>query len=60
MRRRHYTIVFFSSCAPYLEQQSDIHKTLTELVSMMAATELDAAPILVPGESVTSGPGDEF
>ena len=43
-----------------VEQQSVIHKTLTNLVSMMAATELDAAPILVPGESVTSGLGDEF
>jgi DNA-binding MarR family transcriptional regulator len=42
------------------EQQSVIQNTLTKLVSMMAATELDAAPILAPGEFVTSGPGDEF
>ena len=42
------------------EQRSAIRKTLTKLVSMMAATELDAAPILVPGDSVTPGPGDTF
>ncbi len=37
-------------------RQRAIHKTLNELVSMMAADELDAAPILVPGEAVTPGP----
>ena len=42
------------------KQRSGIQETLTTLVSMMAATELDAAPILVPGESVTSGPGDKL
>lgn len=37
-------------------QQQDIHDTLNRIVSMMAAEDLDAAPILVPGESVTHGP----
>ena len=37
-------------------QQSEIHRTLTKIVTMMAADELDAAPILVPGEAVTPGP----
>jgi DNA-binding MarR family transcriptional regulator len=37
-------------------QQSEIHRTLTKIVTMMAADELDAAPILVPGHAVTSGP----
>ena len=37
-------------------QQKDIHETLGKIVSMMAAEDLDAAPILVPGESVTPGP----
>ena len=40
-----------------VDQQSEISATLTKLVSMMAATDLDAAPILMPGESVTAGPG---
>jgi DNA-binding MarR family transcriptional regulator len=37
-------------------QQEGIRKTLAKLVTMMAADELDAAPILVPGEAVTPGP----
>lgn len=37
-------------------QQKNIHETLGRIVSMMAADDLDAAPILVPGESVTPGP----
>lgn len=37
-------------------QQEGINKTLAKIVAMMAADELDAAPILVPGESVTPGP----
>lgn len=39
-----------------VRQQEQIHTTLTEIVAMMAADALDAAPILVPGESVTPGP----
>lgn len=38
------------------EQQQRIHDTLTNIVTMMAADDLDAAPILVPGEAVTPGP----
>jgi DNA-binding MarR family transcriptional regulator len=38
-------------------QQANIHRTLKKLVSMMAADDLDAAPILVPGEAVSPGPG---
>jgi len=38
------------------EQQDKIYRTLTTIVEMMAAEDLDAAPILVPGESVTPGP----
>jgi DNA-binding MarR family transcriptional regulator len=38
------------------EQQQRINNTLTNIVTMMAADELDAAPILVPGEAVTPGP----
>jgi len=37
-------------------QQEAIHRTLSKIVTMMAADELDAAPILVPGEAVTPGP----
>jgi DNA-binding MarR family transcriptional regulator len=37
-------------------QQQRIRTTLTKIVAMMAADELDAAPILVPGESVSPGP----
>jgi DNA-binding MarR family transcriptional regulator len=39
-----------------LEQQQRINHTLTDIVAMMAADKLDAAPILEPGEAVTSGP----
>lgn len=38
------------------ERQKSIQQTLTAIVGMMSADELDAAPILVPGESVTPGP----
>jgi DNA-binding MarR family transcriptional regulator len=38
------------------EQQQQIDNTLGLIVSMMAAEDLDAAPILVPGEAVTPGP----
>jgi len=38
------------------ERQQQIRTTLTGIVSMMSADELDAAPILVPGEAVTPGP----
>lgn len=38
------------------EQQLAIHRTLAQIVQMMAAGDLDAAPILVPGEAVTPGP----
>jgi DNA-binding MarR family transcriptional regulator len=37
-------------------QQQNIHRTLGKIVAMMAAEDLDAAPILVPGEAVTPGP----
>lgn len=39
-----------------LRRQEEIRDTLSEIVAMMAAEGLDAAPILVPGESVTFGP----
>lgn len=38
------------------EKQQSIHQTLAHIVRMMSADDLDAAPILVPGESVTPGP----
>jgi DNA-binding MarR family transcriptional regulator len=38
------------------EQQTTIRQTLARIVGMMAADDLDAAPILVPGEAVTPGP----
>lgn len=38
-------------------QQLEINQTLKRLVSMMSAGDLDAAPILIPGDSVTPGPG---
>lgn len=34
------------------EEQQNINQTLTRIVAMMAAGDLDAAPILVPGEAV--------
>jgi DNA-binding MarR family transcriptional regulator len=39
-------------------QQVQINSTLRRLVSMMSADDLDAAPILIPGGSVTPGPGE--
>jgi DNA-binding MarR family transcriptional regulator len=39
-------------------QQIQINSTLKRLVSMMSADDLDAAPLLIPGESVTPGPGE--
>ncbi len=41
------------------EQQHAIQQTLTRIVAMMSADELDAAPMLVPGEAVTAGPDDK-
>lgn len=38
-------------------QRVQLDRTLKRLVSMMSADDLDAAPILVPGDSVTAGPG---
>jgi DNA-binding MarR family transcriptional regulator len=38
------------------DRQQAIRQTLTAIVEMLAADDLDAAPILVPGESVTPGP----
>ena len=37
-------------------KKARIRATLGQIVTMMAAEELDAAPILVPGEAVTPGP----
>jgi len=39
-----------------LRRQADIDRTLRELVSLMSADDLDAAPILISGESVGPGP----
>lgn len=39
-----------------LRRQAAIDRTLKELVSLMAADDLDAAPILVSGENVGPGP----
>jgi len=51
----HDTFLFkLRSMSP--EQQARIHETLTRIVAMMAADDLDAAPLLVPGEAVTPGP----
>jgi DNA-binding MarR family transcriptional regulator len=50
------SFLFKLRALPEREQQ-DIHSTLGRIVSMMAADELDAAPMLVSGESVTPGPG---
>ncbi|MGW8368785.1 MAG: MarR family winged helix-turn-helix transcriptional regulator [Gammaproteobacteria bacterium] len=51
----HDSFLFKLRALPASQQQS-IRTTLTKIVAMMAADELDAAPILVPGESVTAGP----
>jgi DNA-binding MarR family transcriptional regulator len=42
---------------PPREQQA-MQETLAAIVHMMAASELDAAPLLEPGEAVTAGPDD--
>jgi len=51
----HDSFLFRFRALPIKERQA-IQRTLTKLVAMMAADELDAAPILVPGEIVTHGP----
>jgi DNA-binding MarR family transcriptional regulator len=51
----HDTFLFKLRALPP-EQQQTIHLTLTQIVAMMAAGELDAAPLLVPGEVATPGP----
>jgi DNA-binding MarR family transcriptional regulator len=51
----HDTFLFKLRALPP-ERQQAIRQTLTGIVEMMAAVDLDAAPILVPGESVTPGP----
>jgi DNA-binding MarR family transcriptional regulator len=38
------------------DEQNVIQDTLGKLVSMMSAEDLDAAPILEPGDAVTPGP----
>jgi DNA-binding MarR family transcriptional regulator len=40
-----------------VRQQAAIDTTLKQIVSMMAAEDLDAAPMLIAGAKVTSGPG---
>jgi DNA-binding MarR family transcriptional regulator len=40
------------------EEQQAMQATLATIVEMMAAGELDAAPLLVPGEAVNAGPDD--
>lgn len=51
----HDTFLFRLRAMP-ARRQEEIRETLAEIVKMMSADELDAAPILVPGESVTFGP----
>jgi DNA-binding MarR family transcriptional regulator len=51
----HDSFLFKLRALPAQKQQS-IHSTLTKIVTMMAADDLDAAPILIPGEAVTPGP----
>ena len=41
-----------------LEDRKAMQATLTTIVQMMAAGDLDAAPLLVPGEALTSSPDD--
>ena len=52
----HHSFLFKYRALPAAEQ-GEINLSLRRLVSMMSADELDAAPILVPGDSVTPGPG---
>ena len=51
----HDSFIFKLRSLPREERES-IHRTLQQIVRMMAADELDAAPILVPGVAVTPGP----
>jgi DNA-binding MarR family transcriptional regulator len=51
----HDSFLFKLRALPQAEQQA-IRQTLAKIVRMMAAAELDAAPILVPGDAVTPGP----
>lgn len=51
----HDSFLFKLRALPETQQQR-IHQTLTDIVEMMSADDLDAAPILVPGEAVTPGP----
>lgn len=54
----HDSFLFKLRALPDAEQQS-IRSTLRQIVQMMAADDLDAAPLLIPGESVTPGPASE-
>jgi DNA-binding MarR family transcriptional regulator len=51
----HDTFLFKLRALPP-EQQRDIQQTLTRIVAMMAADALDAAPLLIPGDTVNPGP----
>lgn len=51
----HDTFLFRLRALP-VDQQLNIRQTLARIVGMMAAEELDAAPILVPGEALSPGP----
>lgn len=51
----HDTFIFKLRALPPRERDA-IRQTLRQIVRMMSADELDAAPILVPGEAVTPGP----
>ena len=51
----HDTFLFKLRAMP-APRKEEIRRTLAEIVTMMSADQLDAAPILVPGESVTFGP----
>jgi DNA-binding MarR family transcriptional regulator len=51
----HDTFLFKLRAMP-APRQEEIRRTLAQIVTMMSADQLDAAPILVPGESVTFGP----
>ena len=51
----HDTFLFKLRALP-VEEQRAMQRTLTQIVHMMAADNLDAAPILVPGDAVAPGP----
>lgn len=51
----HDTFLFQLRALP-IEEQEQIRATLKRIVQMMAADDLDAAPLLIPGESVSPGP----